>query len=463
MSGGGPLVTEAPVWLEALTAALPEGCVVVDADVVAAHGRDQAAFAPAGTAACLVRARTREHVVDTLRVAHAHEVPVVTRGAGTGLAGGANALDGCIVLSVAAMREIVRIDPATRTAVVEPGVLNAELVTAAAEHGLTYAPDPASRAISSIGGNIATNAGGACCLKYGVTGDHVAALEVVLADGTVISTGSVTTKDVAGLDLTSLLVGSEGTLGVIVEATVRLRPLGPPPATLAAFFPTAEAAGRAIVAMEAERQLSLIELMDRTTVRAVEAHTRMDLDTEAGALMIAQSDTADAADDVARCVRCCEDAGATLVVQADDPAEGEQLLHARRLAYPAMERLGTTLLDDVAVPKPAIPALLAAVDAIAARHGVTIGTFGHAGDGNFHPTIVFDPTDAASTAAARAAFAEVIETAIDLGGSISGEHGIGSLKAGFLTDQIGEAELALMRRIRAAFDPSGILNPGRGY
>lgn len=450
-----------PDWLRELKAALPTDRVVTDPDVVAAHSRDQAAFVTAGTAACLVRARTRDDVVTTLRIADAHRVPVVTRGAGTGLAGGANALDHGIVLSVAAMDRIVAVDAGTRTAVVEPGVLNADLVAAAAGHGLTYAPDPASREISTLGGNIATNAGGACCLKYGVTRDHVAGLRVVLADGTLISTGSVTAKDVAGLDLTSLVVGSEGTLGVVVEATLRLRPRGAPPATLAASFRTTAEAGAATVAMLDVASPSMLELMDHTTLGAVEAHTRMDLDTTAGALLVVRSDGPDAGGDIARCAAACEAAGATLVASTDDPDEGELLWHARRLAYPALEHLGTTLLDDVAVPVPAIPRLLADIEAIAARHDVLIGTFGHAGDGNLHPTLVFDPADAASVAAARAAFAEVIAAALALGGTISGEHGIGTLKHAFLADQLGPAERALTARIRAAFDPNGILNPGK--
>lgn len=400
-------------WLTPLRAALPEGAVVVDPDVVVAHARDQAQLAPAGEAACLVRAGSRDDVVIVLAVAAEHGVPVVTRGAGTGLAGAANAVDGCIVLSLERLDRIVAVDPGTRTAVVEPGVLNAALAAAAAEHGLTYAPDPASRAISTIGGNIATDAGGACCLKYGVTGDHVAALVAVLPGGTVIRTGSITGKDVAGLDLTRLLTGSEGTLAVIVEATMRLRPLPAGSATLAAFFDSTEDAGRAVVDLQARLDPSLVELIDRTTLRAIEAHTRMDLDTEAGALLVVQSDTVRAGQDIAEGAALCEAAGATMVVQTDDPEEGEALLQARRLAYPALERLGTTLLDDVAVPRPAIPALLSAVTEIADRHGLVIGTFGHAGDGNFHPTIV--------------------------------------------------EERALMHRIKAAFDPTGILNPGKAY
>ncbi|MCX4243939.1 FAD-binding oxidoreductase [Paraliomyxa miuraensis] len=448
--------------LERLERALGRA-VVRDPHVLTGFVRDQAALAPAGVPAALVRARSEDDVIATLRLANAHGIPVVTRAAGTGLAGGANAIDGCIVLSVAAMDRIVGIDPLTRTAEVEPGVINGRLAAAAVEHGLFYAPDPASREISTIGGNIATNAGGSCCLKYGVTGDHVAALRAVLADGTVIRAGSITTKDVAGLDLKRLLVGSEGTLAVIVRATVRLLPVPPPASTLVAFFSSVREAAEAIVAMEARAALSLIEVMDRVTVGAVDAMTGMQLDTEAAAMVLVQSDAPNAAEVIATCERVCVDHHARDVVCSDDPEEGRMLLQARRMALPALERLGTTLLDDIAVPKPRLPEMFERAVAIGARHGLVIGTFGHAGDGNLHPTIVFDPRDEASTRAAHAAFDELVRAAVELGGTITGEHGVGTLKQRYVGWALGEAERALMQRIKRAFDPNGILNPGKGY
>ncbi len=457
MSAGG-----APAWAGALRAALGGCPVETDADVLEAYARDQAPFAPAGRAAALVRARSVDDVVAVLRFADGRGVPVVTRGAGTGLAGGANATDGCVVLSVAGLDAIASIDEATRTAVVGPGVLNGALAAEAAARGLFYAPDPASRAISTIGGNIATNAGGACCLKYGVTGDHVAALKVALADGTIVSTGALTAKNVAGLDLTRLFVGSEGTLGVIVEATVRLLRRPRPASTLLASFETLEGAARAIVALEASLDLSLLEVMDRVTVGAVEAMTNMGLDASAAALVLAQSDAEGAPAALARGEALCREHGARDVACTDDPDEGRMLLAARRLALPALERLGATLLDDVAVPRPAIPAMVARVQQIAARRGLVIGTFGHAGDGNLHPTVVFDRSPA-SLAAAHAAFDEIVFAAVELGGTITGEHGVGSLKTRHLGAMVGEAERALMRRVKAAFDPKGILNPGKAY
>jgi glycolate oxidase subunit GlcD len=450
-------------WQDELASALAGGPVDVDADVVASFSRDQAPLAPAGVASALVRARSVEHVTTTLRFANERRIPVVTRGAGTGLAGGANAIDGCILLSVAALDRVVGIDVPTRTAVVEPGVLNATLAAEAAARGLYYAPDPASRDISTLGGNIATNAGGACCLKYGVTGDHVAALKVALADGTLIETGAITAKNVAGLDLTRLFVGSEGTLGVIVGATLRLLRAPLPPATLVGFFDTLEAAGHAIVAMEASADLSLLEVMDGTTVRAVEALTRMGLDTSAAAMVIAQSYAPGAMSVIERCNDVCEAHGARDVACSDDPAEGKMLLAARRMALPALEKMGTTLLDDVAVPRPALAAMMGRVAEIAARRDLVIGTFGHAGDGNLHPTIVFDGKDAASRARAFEAFDEIVHAALALGGTITGEHGVGSLKQRYVGEMVGTAEQALMRGIKGVFDPRGILNPGRGF
>lgn len=446
-----------------LLQALPPTEVVVDPDIIAGYASDEARFCEVGAAAVLVRARSLESVVSALRIASELGVPVVPRGAGTGLAGGANAQDGCLLLCLERMDAILAIDPLARTARVQAGVLNGALDKAVAEHGLMYAPDPASRDISTIGGNVATNAGGACCVKYGVTGDHVLALVAVLADGTVIRTGTPTRKDVAGLDLKRLLVGSEGTLAVIVEVTVRLLPRRPALGTLLAFFDDLGATGESIVELAHAGRLSTLEVMDRTTIGAVEAMMPMDLDTEAAAVVLAQVDTVDAGDVLTWAEGVCEAHGATLVMVTDDRAEGEQLMAVRKAALPALERLGHWLLDDVAVPVPAIPDLLQLCARIAEDRGVTVGTFGHAGDGNLHPTLVYDGHDPQAEAAARAAFREIVDGALALGGTITGEHGVGQLKRDFARACLGDAELALMRGIKAVFDPAGILNPGRGF
>jgi glycolate oxidase len=449
--------------LDDLAGALPPEGIVTDPDVLEAHRRDQASWTTAGTARVLVRPGSTGEVQAVLRIASAHRVPVVARGAGSGLSGGANAVDGCIVLSLARMNRILELDRRSLLAVVQPGVLNAAVKAAAAEHGLWYAPDPASWEFSTIGGNLATNAGGLCCVKYGVTGDSVLGLEAVLADGSAVRTGGRTVKNVAGYDLTRLFVGSEGTLGIITEATLRLRPRPPQATTLVASFPTLSAAGAAVTEIMATTRPSLLELMDRATVRAVEAYRPMGLDAQAAALLLARSDTG-GDQGVAECTRmaaACEAAGATFLAQTAEEAEGELLLGARRLALPALERQGSTLLDDVGVPLARIAELLAAVERIAERHAVLIGTFGHAGDGNMHPTIVFDQSDPEAVSRAQLAFDDILRVVDELGGTITGEHGVGLLKRPYLARQLGPQAMKLHIAIKSALDPLGILNPGK--
>ncbi len=446
-----------------LAAVLPPEALVIDPDVLEAHRRDQAGWAVAGIPRVLVRPASTAEVQAVLRVAAAHRVPVVARGAGSGLSGGANAVDGCIVLSLARMNRVLEIDRQGMYAVVQPGVINATVKVAAAEHGLWYAPDPASWEFSSIGGNVATNAGGLCCVKYGVTGDAVLGLEAVLADGSVVRTGGRTVKNVAGYDLTRLFVGSEGTLGIVTEVTLKLRPRPPPATTLVASFPTLVGAGAAVMEIMANTRPSLLELMDRTTVRAVEAFRPLGLDVESAALLLARSDAGgdQGVAECARMVAACEAAGATFVAHSADEAEGELLIVARRLAFPALERQGATLLDDVGVPLSRIAELLAAVERIAEQRGVLIGTFGHAGDGNMHPTLVFDRDDPDAVARAKAAFDDILRVVLDLGGTITGEHGVGTLKRPFLAAQLGPESMRLHRAIKDALDPLGILNPGK--
>ncbi|MGH1345650.1 MAG: FAD-binding oxidoreductase [Nannocystales bacterium] len=449
--------------LTQLAAALPERELSTDPDIAQAYAADEAGFCPAGRAAAVVRARSVESVQSVLRIASETGTVVVPRGAGTGLSGGANAVDGCVVLSLEKMDRILDIDPETRLARVEPGVLNRTLDDAARKHGLMYAPDPASRDICTLGGNVATNAGGACCLKYGVTGDHIACLVAVLPDGSLIRTGAGTIKNVAGLDLTSLLVGSEGTLAVVVEITARLLPARPACGTLVAQFGDLATAGQAIIALAARGDLSKLEVMDKTTVRAVEAMANMDLDTDAEVLLLAQADTANAAEIMRVAEATCERLGSSFVATTLDETEGEMFMKARAMALPALEKMGHCLLDDVAVPLAKIPALLELCTAAATRHDVTVGTFGHAGDGNLHPTLVYDAHDTTATAAAVAAFDEIIAGALALGGSVTGEHGVGLLKRAHLGRMVGSRELTLMRGIKEVFDPKGILNPGKGY
>jgi glycolate oxidase len=447
--------------LDQLAASLPHGALVTDPDVVDGYRRDQADTAPAGWPLALVRPTSAEQVQTVLRWATAHRVPVVARGAGSGLSGGASAVDGALLLSLERMRD-VEIDPAAMLAVVGPGLLNGELKRAAREHGLWYPPDPSSFEICSIGGNLATNAGGLCCVKYGVTTDYVLGVDVVLADGTLLRLGGRTIKDVAGYDLKRLFVGSEGTLGVITRATLRLRPLPPPATTLVATFASVQDAGRAVSAVVGAWRPSALELMDRTTVRAVEAWKPRGLDVEAGATLLVQCDSgAGAATEIAEIEAVCTAEGATFVAVTDDPDEGEMFMQARREAFPALFETGTTLIEDVGVPIPRIAELVAGVEQVAARHATTIAVVGHAGDGNFHPLIAFDSSDVDAVRRADAAFADLVALALSLGGTLTGEHGVGTVKAGYLADQLGPDVMDVTRRIKAALDPLGLLGPGR--
>ncbi|MGW0248914.1 FAD-binding oxidoreductase [Nocardia goodfellowii] len=447
--------------LRELIERLPDGTVLTDPDLLASYRQDRALDPDAGTALAVVRARTTEDVVTTLRWAGAHGVPVVPRGAGSGLSGGSTALDGGIVLSTERMRDIT-VDPVTRTAVVQPGLFNAEVKRAVAEQGLWYPPDPSSFEFCSIGGNAATNAGGLCCVKYGVTTDYVLGMEVVLADGTVVRLGGPRLKDSAGLSLTKLFVGSEGTLGIITELTLRLLPAQPPQSTVVASFATLTAATSAILAITGALRPSMLEFMDSVAINAVEDELRMGLDRNAAGLLVARSDAPGefAAREAQIMLEACEKAGATEVFSTDDAEEGEAFTVARRFAIPAVEKLGPLLLEDVGVPLPRLGDLVTGVAAIAARNDVLVSVIAHAGDGNTHPLIVHDPTDADNTARAHKAFGEIMDLAIELGGTITGEHGVGRLKKDWLPNQLGPEVMDLTRRIKDALDPHGILNPG---
>ena len=447
--------------IRALTSALPDGAVLTDPDVMAAYRQDWARDPNAGHPIAVVRATSTADVVATLRWATQHGVPVVPRGAGSGLSGGATAVDGGIVLSLERMRDI-DVDPAMRVAVAQPGALNVEVKQAAAKHGLWYPPDPSSFEMCSIGGNAATNSGGLCCVKYGVTTDYVLGMEVVLADGTALRLGGPRIKDVAGLSLTKLFVGSEGTLGVITELTLRLLPAQAPMSTLVASFASVEAAASAVLAITTTMRPSTLELMDNASINAVEDYVSMGLDRGAQALLLVRSDAPGpaAAHEIGLVEAACRASGATELFTTSDPDEGEAFAAARRAAFPALERKGDLLLEDVGVPLPALPALVAGVEQIATRNDVLIAVVAHAGDGNTHPLIVYNALDADETARAQRAFGEIMDLAISLGGTITGEHGVGRLKKDWLPGYLGEDVMALSRRIKDALDPAGILNPG---
>ena len=456
--------------VEALGRGLSAERLVVDPDVLAAISHDDAEWAPTGQAAVGVRARSEAEVQHVVRPCAELGAPIVPRGAGTGLSGGANAVGGCVILDLSAMNQILEIDADNLLAVVQPGVINNDLKAAVAEHGLWYPPDPASAPWSTIGGNVATNAGGLCCLKYGVTRDYVLGLRAVVggpvAYGEVVRLGRRTTKGVAGLDLVGLFVGSEGTLGVVTEVTLRLRPArAGTPQTVVGAFADLVTSGQA-VAQITRRGLTpaVLELLDQASLEAVEDWKHMGIEADAMALLLARVDTpgdsgaAEAADIAATMT----DAGALWVEQSTDDAEAEALFEARRLVYPAFERLGPVLTEDVCVPRSRVPAMLAQVNEIGARHGLRIATVAHAGDGNLHPLVVTPAGDDAARLEAQAAFEELLDAAIALGGTVTGEHGVGILKRDGLRRELDPGSLALQSALRRTLDPREIFNPGKG-
>jgi glycolate oxidase len=459
--------------LQALHDALGDR-VTADPAVLDALRTDKSGWWSDGGALAFVDAGSVADVQAVLRIASEHRVPVVPRGAGTGLAGGATASPGAIVLGVAGMDRILEVSLEDELAVVQPGVINKALGDALAPHGYAFSPDPASKAISTIGGNIATNAGGLMCAKYGVTREAVLGLDVVLPDGSLLSTGRRTVKGVTGYDLTALFTGSEGTLGVIVGATVRIRPVPPGPVvTIAAFFADVTAAAAACAAITAARlRPAVMELMDATAVAAVTTYLGLPPRATGAAFVLVQTDGAGAADEGDAIAQVLGAAGASSVELSDDEATGEELLAFRRSVHPSLESLGEVLIEDVCVPRSALPAMFAEIERISAAYGIPIPTVAHAGDGNLHPNFVVPPALVESPGGEvvggapeivwRAAD-ELFETARRLGGTLTGEHGVGVLKKRWLEGELGTDGLELQRRLKAVFDPLGIMNPGKVY
>lgn len=449
-----------------LRRALPSDVLVTDADVVDSYAHDEAEWAPYGTPKAVVRATDSTHVRDTVRACAVHGVPVIARGAGTGLSGAANAVDGCVIISFEKMNRIIEINPTERIAVVQPGVVNDDLRAAAGEQGLWYPPDPASSPWSTIGGNCATNAGGLCCVKYGVTRDYVIQLEVVTGTGELIRVGRRTAKGVVGYDLVGLLVGSEGTLGIITEITVKLRGARAPETTVVGFFADVVSAGRAVEGVaDAGIVPSALELVDKVCLKAVDDWKNMGLSTDANAVLLGRLDAPGVAgeQEAERMVEVFESAGATFAARSTNREEADAFFAARRLSYPALERLGDTLTEDVCVPKAELPGMLGRIEEIAAKHDTIIANVAHAGDGNLHPLLITEPGDDAARERAQAAFAEIIEAALAVGGTVTGEHGVGLLKMPGLAQELSEPVIAIHREIKKALDPHGILNPGKVF
>lgn len=448
-----------PDVVSALRTALGEA-VSVDAVALAEAQGDQSGHRSATPPLAVVSARSIDDVRTVMRIASETRTPVVPRGAGTGLAGGAIADAGEIVLSTLAMDRLLEVSVEDELAVVEPGIINAELNRQLLPHGLWFAPDPASRAISTVGGNIATNAGGLLCAKYGVTRDAVLGLKVVLADGRLIELGHRTVKGVTGLDFTALMIGSEGTLGIIVEATVKLRPLiAGTPAVVSASFATVDDAARASAAVSSSGlRPAIMELIGESAMAGIVAH--LGIEHPGGSQLIVQFDGPSAQVEADAALAIARSQGGTGELSTD-PAEADRLFGVRRAFHPAMAALGTVLIEDVCVPRSALAAMFAAIAEIEQRYGIVIRTVAHAGDGNLHPNFVFDGPVVPEPIWAAAD--ELFLAALRLGGTLTGEHGVGLLKRRWLRDELGDDQLDLQRRVKAVFDPLGILNPGKVF
>lgn len=445
----------------ALRDALGDIVDVTEVSLEAARA-DRSGHSSAGRPLAVVHAETIEQVQQTMRIANDTHTPVVVRGAGTGLAGAANAGPGELVLSTLRMNRVVEVRPDDLFAVVEPGILNAELNTLLAENGLWWPPDPASRDISTIGGNIATGAGGLLCAKYGVVRDAVLAVDIVLADGRLLHLGHRSVKGVTGLDLTSLVIGSEGTLGVVVGATLKLRRLIPGEiCAITALFPSVRGAAIGSAAVTASGvQPAIMELMDAKALAAVHALLALPPPLVGTSQLTIQTDGPAARAEADRIAATLRECGGDVTLTYDRE-EGERLLEIRRSMHHAIAALGTTLIEDVSVPRSALPAMYDEIARIEQAYGLDIPTVAHAGDGNLHPNFIFEgdivPEQVWSAAD------DLFRSAIRLGGTLTGEHGVGMLKSRWLAEELGDDQWELQRQIKAVFDPLGILNPGKVF
>lgn len=446
---------------------------IVPRDVVLTEREDLIPYSFDGTAAlhqmpgAVVLARTREEVAAILRLANEQGTPVVTRGSGTGLSGGSLPSPGCLVLCLVRMDRVLELDTANLTLLAESGATTLTIAEAAARAGLFYPPDPGSMKISTIGGNVAENSGGLRGLKYGITRNYVMGLEVVLPDGEILWTGNKCVKDVAGYSLRDLFIGSEGTLGVITRVLLRLLPKPAAKKTLVATFDQMDSAAQTVSDIIAAKIIPCtLEFLDRTTIRCVEdyAHVGLPLDCEAVLLMETDGHPAAVAEEATQMEALARRNGALEVRLAADDAEATRLAAARRSAFSALARVApTTILEDATVPRSELAKMIRFVDHIAKKYQLRIGTFGHMGDGNLHPTFLTDERNEAEMARVHRAFQEIFEEAIRLGGTITGEHGIGVAKKDFLPKFAGDASMRVMRHLRQALDPKGILNPGKMF
>jgi glycolate oxidase len=444
---------------------------IVGAGNVLTSKEDLIAYSFDGTAAMqqmpggIVFATTTEQVARVLKLANQTKTPVVTRGSGTGLSGGSLPSADCLVLCLVKMNRILELDRANLTILVEPGVTTLEVFDAAATVGLFYPPDPGSMKISTIGGNVAENSGGLRGLKYGITRNYVMGLEVVLPDGEILWTGNKCVKDVAGYSLRDLFIGSEGTLGVITKVLLRLIPKPAAKKTMVATFAQMDAAAQCVSDIIAAQIIPCtLEFLDRTTILCVEDFAKVGLPLDCEALLLMETDghPIAVAEEAAKMAELARQAGALAVRVAKDDAEAAKLATARRSAFSALARLSpTTILEDATVPRSELAKMIRFVAAVAQKYNLRVGTFGHMGDGNLHPTFLTDERNKEEMHRVEEAFKEIFDEAIRLGGTITGEHGIGVAKKSFLPKFAGDAQMRVMRELRRALDPNGILNPGK--
>ena len=416
---------------------------------------------------CVAFARSTEQVAAVLKFANKTRTPVVTRGSGTGLSGGSLPVEDCVVLCLVKMDRILELDRANLTALVEAGVTTLKVSEAVEAAGLFYPPDPGSMKISTIGGNVAENSGGLRGLKYGVTRNFVMGMEVVLPDGEVLWTGNKCVKDVAGYSLRDIFIGSEGTLGVITKVLLKLIPKPAAKKTLVATFAQMDQAAQAVSDIIAAQIIPCtLEFLDRTTICCVEEYAKIGLPLDCEALLLMETDghPAAVADEAAQMETIARRNGAVEIRVAENDAEGTCLATARRRAFAALARVApTTILEDVTVPRSDLARMVRFVDSVAKKHQLRVGTFGHMGDGNLHPTFLTDERNKDEMHRVEEAFQEIFAEAIRLGGTITGEHGIGVAKKAFLAQFASDAQMRVMRELRRALDPNGILNPGKMF
>lgn len=416
---------------------------------------------------CVVFVENTQQVAEILKLANRLDLDVVTRGSGTGLSGGSIPSPNCIVMCTVRMDQIIELDKANLTMLVEPGVTTLAVADAALAAGLFYPPDPGSMRISTIGGNVAENSGGLRGLKYGVTRNYVMGMEVVLPQGEVMWMGNKCVKDVAGYSLKDVFVGSEGTLGVITKVLLRLIPKPQAKKTMVATFAQMDHAAEAVSAIIAAQVIPCtLEFLDRTTIHCVEDYAKIGLPLNCEALLLMETDghPVVVAEEAAQMERICRECGAMEVRVAKDDAEGTKLASARRAAFSALARVApTTILEDATVPRSELAKMIRFVEHIAKKYNLRIGTFGHMGDGNLHPTFLTDERNKEEMHRVEEAFKEIFDEAIRLGGTITGEHGIGLAKKGFLPKFAGDAQMQVMRALRSVLDPKSVLNPGKMF